>query len=319
MLATGGPGIVFGRSTNSIINTGTAAGRRVPAGRDLRQRRVHPGPPHRHPRRGQAAADVRVGARRGRPGLGARRRRATPAIRWQIPESERWYFLEEKYPRYGNLVPRDIATREIFNVCRELGMGIGGQRRGLPRRHAHPGRDARREARGHPRDLREVRRRRPAHEPDEDLPGRALLDGRPVGRLRARAERRARWRRSPRNQATNIPGLYAVGEATTVPRRQPPRRQLAALVHLRRHDRRPGDGRATRRTTPGARPRCRRRSSTARRSEWAERFAAIDKMNGQREPVPCSPEELGEMMTENVTVVRHNDRLAQDAARSSTS
>jgi len=30
-----------------------------------------------------------------------------------IPESERWYFLEEWYPKYGNLVPRDIATRAI--------------------------------------------------------------------------------------------------------------------------------------------------------------------------------------------------------------
>ena len=35
----------------------------------------------------------------------------------RISESERWYFLEEKYPAYGNLVPRDIATREIFDVC----------------------------------------------------------------------------------------------------------------------------------------------------------------------------------------------------------
>src|SRR5690606_36837891 len=43
-----------------------------------------------------------------------------------IPESERWYFLEERYPKYKNLVPRDVATREIFQVCRELGMGIGG-------------------------------------------------------------------------------------------------------------------------------------------------------------------------------------------------
>jgi succinate dehydrogenase / fumarate reductase flavoprotein subunit len=42
-----------------------------------------------------------------------------------IPESERWYFLEEKYPAYGNLVPRDIATREIFQVCLD-GQGIGG-------------------------------------------------------------------------------------------------------------------------------------------------------------------------------------------------
>ena len=43
-----------------------------------------------------------------------------------IPESERWYFLEEKYPAYGNLVPRDIATREIFQVCIE-GHGVNGE------------------------------------------------------------------------------------------------------------------------------------------------------------------------------------------------
>ncbi|MBL8991061.1 MAG: FAD-binding protein, partial [Phycisphaerae bacterium] len=42
-----------------------------------------------------------------------------------IPAAERWYFLEEKYPKYGNLVPRDIATREIFKVCMD-GMGVGG-------------------------------------------------------------------------------------------------------------------------------------------------------------------------------------------------
>jgi len=43
-----------------------------------------------------------------------------------IPEKERWYFLEEKYPAYGNLVPRDIATREIFQVCLD-GYGVGGE------------------------------------------------------------------------------------------------------------------------------------------------------------------------------------------------
>ena len=33
-------------------------------------------------------------------------------------ETERWYSLE-KYPTYGNLLPRDIATREIFQICRD--------------------------------------------------------------------------------------------------------------------------------------------------------------------------------------------------------
>src|SRR5205823_3312169 len=40
-------------------------------------------------------------------------------------EDERYYFLEEKYPKYGNIVPRDIATREIFEVCQK-GLGVGG-------------------------------------------------------------------------------------------------------------------------------------------------------------------------------------------------
>src|SRR5262249_27562745 len=39
-------------------------------------------------------------------------------------ESERYYFLEERYPKYGNLVPRDIATREIFNVCTYEGLSV---------------------------------------------------------------------------------------------------------------------------------------------------------------------------------------------------
>jgi len=43
-----------------------------------------------------------------------------------IPEKKRLYFLEEKYPAYGNLVPRDIATREIFQICLD-GMGVGAE------------------------------------------------------------------------------------------------------------------------------------------------------------------------------------------------
>ncbi|MEN2992248.1 MAG: fumarate reductase/succinate dehydrogenase flavoprotein subunit [Bacteroidia bacterium] len=41
-----------------------------------------------------------------------------------IPESERWYYLEEWYPSYGNLVPRDIASRAAKKVC-DMGYGVG--------------------------------------------------------------------------------------------------------------------------------------------------------------------------------------------------
>jgi len=44
-----------------------------------------------------------------------------------IPEAERFYFLEEWYPKYGNLVPRDIATRAIHRIVYQEKLGIGGQ------------------------------------------------------------------------------------------------------------------------------------------------------------------------------------------------
>ncbi len=42
----------------------------------------------------------------------------------QIPEADRYYFLEQRYPRFGNLVPRDIAARNAKQVC-DQGMGVG--------------------------------------------------------------------------------------------------------------------------------------------------------------------------------------------------
>lgn len=52
-----------------------------------------------------------------KPGL-----KATEAA--SIPESERDYFLERKYPSFGNLVPRDVASRNAKTVCDE-GRGVG--------------------------------------------------------------------------------------------------------------------------------------------------------------------------------------------------
>src|ERR1043166_2642534 len=45
----------------------------------------------------------------------------------QIPEAERDYYLERKYPSFGNLVPRDVASRNAKQVCDEgRGVGEGG-------------------------------------------------------------------------------------------------------------------------------------------------------------------------------------------------
>jgi len=46
----------------------------------------------------------------------------------QIPDAERDYYLERKYPSYGNLAPRDIASRAAKEVCDEKrGVGPGGR------------------------------------------------------------------------------------------------------------------------------------------------------------------------------------------------
>ncbi len=48
----------------------------------------------------------------------------------EVPEEDRYYYLEERYPRFGNLVPRDVASRAAKIVCDD-GLGIGGTGRGV--------------------------------------------------------------------------------------------------------------------------------------------------------------------------------------------
>lgn len=48
----------------------------------------------------------------------------------EIPDSERWYYLEERYPSFGNLVPRDIASRAAKQVV-DAGHGVGPLKNGV--------------------------------------------------------------------------------------------------------------------------------------------------------------------------------------------
>ncbi len=125
-LATGGPGMIFGKSTNSFVNTGTAASVAYQQGAIYANGefiQVHP--------TAIAGPDKLRLISESLRGEGARvwvpQQKGVVRVPQQIPESERWYFLEEKYPKYKNLVPRDIACREIVNAVRNLGLGIGGK------------------------------------------------------------------------------------------------------------------------------------------------------------------------------------------------
>ncbi len=44
----------------------------------------------------------------------------------QVPDAERYYYLEEKYPTFGNMVPRDVASRNAKYVCDD-GLGVGAK------------------------------------------------------------------------------------------------------------------------------------------------------------------------------------------------
>lgn len=125
IMATGGPGLIFGKSTNSMTCTGSAnsaayqQGARYANGEFIQ---VHPTSiPGEDKLRLMSESARGEGGRVWVPKNQGDTRRPQ-----DIPTGERWYFLEEKYPAYGNLVPRDIATREIFQVCID-GFGIGGE------------------------------------------------------------------------------------------------------------------------------------------------------------------------------------------------
>ncbi len=125
IMATGGPGLVFGKSTNSQTCTGSAVSACYQQGAKYANGEFIQVHPTSIP--GEDKLRLMSESARGEGGRVWVPRDPMDARKPKdIPEAERRYFLEEKYPAYGNLVPRDIATREIFQVCLE-GHGVGGE------------------------------------------------------------------------------------------------------------------------------------------------------------------------------------------------
>jgi succinate dehydrogenase / fumarate reductase flavoprotein subunit len=130
----------------------------------------------------------------------------------QIPESERYYFLEERYPKYGNLVPRDIATREIFSVCVNDGLSVDADKQCVYLDLTHISRaELDRKLGGILHIYEKFQGVDPREVPMKIFPAVHYS----MGGLWADYERTAAGGLvpgSPRNQQTNIPGLYAIGE-----------------------------------------------------------------------------------------------------------
>lgn len=114
VLATGGVGAIYGRSTNSVNCTGSAQAACYQMGAYYANGefiQVHPTAVPGEDKTRLISEGVR--------GEGGRL--------WVPKDGKPWYFLEEWYPKYGNLVPRDVASRAIYKVVYELKLGVNGQ------------------------------------------------------------------------------------------------------------------------------------------------------------------------------------------------
>ncbi|CAH0118399.1 MULTISPECIES: succinate dehydrogenase flavoprotein subunit [unclassified Paenibacillus] len=282
ILATGGPGIIFGKTTNSVINTGTAASAVYQQGVYYANGEFI----QIHPTAIPGDDKLRLMSESAR-GEGGRI--------WTYKDGKPWYFLEEKYPAYGNLVPRDIATREIFHVCVDLKLGINGENMVyLDLSHKDP------------------------KELDVKLGGIIEIYEKFVGddprKLPMKIFPAVHYSMGGMwvdyNQMTNIPGLFAAGECEYQyhgANRLGANSLVSAIF----------GGMVS---GPKAVEYIRGLSKSAEdlpssiyeqeKKKQADKFESLLKMEGT-ENAYALHKELGEWMTNNMTVVRYNDKLEQ--------
>jgi len=212
VLGTGGLGLIYGKSTMSMICTGGAAGRAFRAGVKFANAefvQVHPtAVPGTDKHRLMSESARGEGGRVWVP-----RKPGDTRDPRQVPANERYYFLEERYPKYGNLVPRDIATREIFSVCVDQGLSV---EKGelcvyldvteLPASTHH-------KLEGILEIYEKFKGVDPRNVPMKIFPAVHYFMGGLWCDYEKDEETGGLVMGSPKNQQTNVPGLYVIGEA----------------------------------------------------------------------------------------------------------
>src|SRR5947208_7841077 len=216
VMATGGNGLIFGKSTMSVICTGGAASRCYQAG----ARYGNPEMIQVHPTAIPGEDKCRLISESAR-GEGGRvwvpKKKGDTRHPNSISEDERDYFLERMYPKYGNIVTRDIATREIFKMCQE-GFGVGGGNMvylDLRDKVKEIGREA---VLGKLEGILEIYEKfvgtDPLDEPMKIFPAvHYSMGGLWAGFTKDEMTGGLKFG-DPGNMMTNIPGLYAMGEAS---------------------------------------------------------------------------------------------------------
>lgn len=282
IVAAGGCGMIFGKSTNSTINTGSVASALYQQGVKYANGEFI----QIHPTAIPGEDKLRLMSESAR-GEGGRV--------WTYKDGKPWYFLEEMYPAYGNLVPRDIATRAIYHVVFDLGLGVNGENMVyLDLSHKDP------------------------HELQVKLGGILEIYEKFVGDDPKKVPMRifpavhysmgGMW--VDFDQMTNIPGLFAAGECEYQyhgANRLGANSLLSAiyggmvagpqtLEYIKKNKIK----------TPTGEEPAFARERKAQETSWSQ----ILNMKGEENPYLIH-RELGDIMTQNVTVIRYNDKLAE--------
>ncbi|MCH7525834.1 MAG: succinate dehydrogenase flavoprotein subunit [Planctomycetes bacterium] len=212
VLATGGCGLIFGLSTMSLICTGGAAARAFRAGVHYANGefiQVHPtAVPGTDKLRLMSESARGEGGRIWVPKKPNDNRDPTT-----IPTDERYYFLEERYPKYGNLVPRDIATREIFDVCVNHKLSVEPDRLCVYLDLTELSPETHKKLEGILEIYEKFQGVDPRTVPMKIFPGVHYSMGGLWCDYEKNEQTGGLVMGSPRNHQTNVPGLFAIGEA----------------------------------------------------------------------------------------------------------
>ncbi len=282
IMATGGCGLIFGKSTNSYLCNGSAQsilyqqGVKYANGEFIQ---VHPTAIYGGDKLRLISESVR--------GEGGRI--------WTYKDGKKWYFLEEKYPSYGNLVPRDIASREIFKVCVEMGLGVEGKNY-VYLDVTHIDRKTLEYKLGGVLEIYEkFMGEDPYTKPMKVFPAVHYTMG-------------GLW--VDYNQMTNVQGLFATGECEYQYHgaNRLGANSLLSCIHAGMIV-----GEKVSQYLGGLRWSCKDTQSSLLEGEKSVILSKIEqykKLDGNENPYKIH-EELGNVMTENVTVVRYNDSLVK--------
>src|SRR5437588_6744587 len=125
-LATGGPGIVYGRSTNSTINTGSANGRSYMDGAIYANAEFVQVHPTAIP--GEDKHRLMSESARGEGGrVWVPKKKGDTRQGKDVPENERWFFLEEKYPNKATLFPATVASGRSLAASKDSAWAAGAR------------------------------------------------------------------------------------------------------------------------------------------------------------------------------------------------